>query len=103
MPVVEIFSNVGMEEMGLNFKDMFGGMMPRNTRRRKVKVPEAMEIMAQEEAQNPRALVLVGFQTHRHSEERKDSQAQTEPSSYQGYRQGHRQGHRQIRAGNISL
>ena len=24
MPVVEIFSNVGMEEMGINFKDMFG-------------------------------------------------------------------------------
>ncbi len=52
MPVVEIFSNVGMEEMGINFKDMLGGMMPKNTKRRKVKVPEAMEILAQEEAQD---------------------------------------------------
>ncbi len=52
MPVVEIFSNVGMEEMGINFKDMFGSLMPRNTKRRKVKVPEAMEIMVQEESQN---------------------------------------------------
>ncbi|MCP4690427.1 MAG: ATP-dependent protease ATPase subunit HslU [Desulfobacterales bacterium] len=52
MPIVEIFSNVGMEEMGINFKDMLGGMMPRNTKRRKVKVPEAMEILAQEEAQD---------------------------------------------------
>jgi ATP-dependent HslUV protease ATP-binding subunit HslU len=52
MPMVEIFSNVGMEEMGINFKDMLGGMFPKSTKRRRVKVPEAMEILAQEEAQN---------------------------------------------------
>lgn len=52
MPVVEIFSNVGMEEMGINFKDMIGNLLPKNTKRRKIKVPEAMEILAAEEAQN---------------------------------------------------
>jgi len=52
MPMVEIFSNVGMEEMGINFKDMLGPLMPKNTRRRKIKVPEAMKTMATEEAQN---------------------------------------------------
>ena len=52
MPMVEIFSNVGMEEMGINFKDMLGGMLPKSTKRRKVKVPEAMELLAQEEAQD---------------------------------------------------
>jgi len=52
MPTVEIFSNVGMEEMGFNFKDMLGGLLPKNTRRRKIKVPEAMELLCQEEAQN---------------------------------------------------
>ena len=51
MPIVEIFSNVGMEEMGINFKDMLGGVFPKSTKRRKVKVPEAMEILAQEESQ----------------------------------------------------
>ena len=51
MPMVEIFSNVGMEEMGINFKDMLGSVFPKSTKRRKVKVPEAMEILAQEEAQ----------------------------------------------------
>ena len=51
MPMVEIFSNVGMEEMGINFKDMLGGVFPKSTKRRKVKVPEAMEILAQEESQ----------------------------------------------------
>ena len=52
MPTVEIFSNIGMEEMGINFKDMLGGLLPKNTRRRKIKVPEAMELLSQEEAQN---------------------------------------------------
>ena len=52
MPMVEIFSNVGMEEMGFNFKDMLGSLLPKNTRRRKIKVPEAMKTMAAEEAQN---------------------------------------------------
>ena len=52
MPMVEIFSNVGMEELGMNFKDMIGGFLPKSTKRRKVKVPEAMEMLAAEEAQN---------------------------------------------------
>ncbi len=52
IPMVEIFSNVGMEEMGINFKDMLGGMLPKSTKRRKVKVPEAMDLLAQEEAQD---------------------------------------------------
>jgi len=50
--MVEIFSNVGMEEMGINFKDMIGGFLPKSTKRRKIKVPEAMEMLAAEEAQN---------------------------------------------------
>ncbi len=49
-PMVEIFSNTGMEEMGINMKDMLGNMMPKNTKRRKLKVSEAMKILTQEEA-----------------------------------------------------
>jgi ATP-dependent HslUV protease ATP-binding subunit HslU len=52
MPMVEIFSNVGMEEMGINFKDMLGGILPKSTKRRRVKVPEALKMLAQEEAQD---------------------------------------------------
>ena len=52
MPVVEIFSNVGMEEMGINFKDMFSNLMPKSSKKRKIKVPEALEILTQEESQN---------------------------------------------------
>ncbi|MFW6011719.1 MAG: ATP-dependent protease ATPase subunit HslU [Desulfosalsimonas sp.] len=51
-PMVEIFSNTGMEEMGINFKDMLGSLMPRgSSKRRRVTVAEAMEILTQEEAQ----------------------------------------------------
>jgi ATP-dependent HslUV protease ATP-binding subunit HslU len=51
-PVVEVFSNVGMEELGINFKDMLNGLIPKNTKRRKIKVPEALQTLTQEEAQN---------------------------------------------------
>jgi ATP-dependent HslUV protease ATP-binding subunit HslU len=51
LPMVEIFSNVGMEELGINFKDMLGGLFPKGVKRRRLKVPEALEALAQEEAQ----------------------------------------------------
>lgn len=51
-PMVEIFSNTGMEEMGFNFKDMLGGLLPKNTKKRKMKVHQAREILIQEEAQS---------------------------------------------------
>ncbi|MFO7569720.1 MAG: ATP-dependent protease ATPase subunit HslU [Smithellaceae bacterium] len=50
-PMIEIFSAAGMEDMGLNLKDMLGNMMPQKKKRRNVKVPEALEIIAAEEAQ----------------------------------------------------
>lgn len=51
MPMIEIFSSSGVEDMGLNIKDMLGNIFPKKTKRRKVKVPEAMEILVQEESQ----------------------------------------------------
>ena len=50
-PMIEIFSAAGMEDMGLNLKDMLDNIMPQKKKRRNVKVPEALEIMAAEEAQ----------------------------------------------------
>jgi len=49
-PMVEIFSNTGIEEMGINVKDMLGNLMPKNTKRRKVKVKDALKLLTQEEA-----------------------------------------------------
>ncbi|MCF8092348.1 MAG: ATP-dependent protease ATPase subunit HslU [Desulfotignum sp.] len=49
-PMVEIFSNTGIEEMGINVKDMLGNLLPKTTKRRKVSVKEALKILTQEEA-----------------------------------------------------
>ena len=50
-PMIEIFSSAGMEDMGLNVKDMLGNLFPQKKKMRRVKVPEAMEILVEEEAQ----------------------------------------------------
>lgn len=50
-PVVEVFSASGMEEMEFNLKEMFGNLFPKKTKKEKVKIPQALEILAQEESQ----------------------------------------------------
>ncbi len=50
LPIVEIFSASGLEEMDVNIKDMFGSLFPKKKKQRKVKVPEAVTILSQEEA-----------------------------------------------------
>jgi ATP-dependent HslUV protease ATP-binding subunit HslU len=45
-----IISNVGMEEIEMNLKEMLGGLLPEKTKRRKLKVPEALRFLVQEEA-----------------------------------------------------
>ncbi|MFQ5735904.1 MAG: ATP-dependent protease ATPase subunit HslU [Thermodesulfobacteriota bacterium] len=51
MPSIEILSSAGVEEMDMNLKDMFSNIFPKKTRKRKVKVPEAYELITQEETQ----------------------------------------------------
>ncbi|MBA4397920.1 MAG: HslU--HslV peptidase ATPase subunit, partial [Syntrophus sp. (in: bacteria)] len=50
-PMIEIFSSSGVEDMGMNIKEMFGNLFPQKKKVRKVKVPEAIEFLTQEEAQ----------------------------------------------------
>ena len=50
-PMIEVFSGTGMEEMGINMADLFGGMFPKRKRRRKVTVKEARQILTSQEAQ----------------------------------------------------
>jgi ATP-dependent HslUV protease ATP-binding subunit HslU len=50
-PMIEIFSSSGVEDMGLNIKEMFGNIFPQKKKTRRVKVPEALEILAMEESQ----------------------------------------------------
>ena len=45
-----IVSNIGMEEIEMNLKEMLGGLLPEKTKKRKLKVPEALRLLLQEEA-----------------------------------------------------
>ena len=51
MPMMQIISPVGIEELGVNLQDLFGGMMPKKVKRRKMSVAEARKYLTQEEAQ----------------------------------------------------
>jgi len=51
MPMVEVLGAQGLEEMGMQLKDMLSNLMPSRTKRRRVTVVEAKRILAQEEAQ----------------------------------------------------
>ena len=48
-PVIELAGPQGIEEMGINMKDMLGNMFQGRTKRRKMRVDEAMEYLMQEE------------------------------------------------------
>jgi len=50
-PMIEVFSASGVEDMGLNIKEMFGNLFPQKSKTRKATVTEAIQILADEEAQ----------------------------------------------------
>jgi ATP-dependent HslUV protease ATP-binding subunit HslU len=48
-PVIELAGPQGVEEMGINMKDMLGNLFQGRTKRRKMRVDEAVEYLMQEE------------------------------------------------------
>jgi ATP-dependent HslUV protease ATP-binding subunit HslU len=50
MPMIEVLTPQGMEGMEFNLKEMFSNFMPKKTKKKTVKIPEALEILTQEEA-----------------------------------------------------
>jgi ATP-dependent HslUV protease ATP-binding subunit HslU len=50
-PMIEVFSSTGIEDLGLNIKEVFGNIFPQKKKQRRVKVTEAIEILTDEEAQ----------------------------------------------------
>ena len=49
-PEIHFMAGNDLEQMGMNIKDIMGGLMPSQPKKRRLKVPEAFEILAQEEA-----------------------------------------------------
>jgi ATP-dependent HslUV protease ATP-binding subunit HslU len=45
-----VVSNVGLEDLEINLKEMLGNFLPEKSKRKKVKVPEALNVLLQEEA-----------------------------------------------------
>jgi len=50
-PMIEIFSTSGVEDMGMNIKEMFGNIFPQKKKQRKIRVADAVNMLADEEAQ----------------------------------------------------
>ncbi|MDR2017603.1 MAG: ATP-dependent protease ATPase subunit HslU [Syntrophobacterales bacterium] len=50
LPIIEIFSAQGLEEMDMQIRDMFGNILPKKTKKRKIKVKEAYDLLIQEES-----------------------------------------------------
>src|ERR687885_920202 len=50
-PTFEITTNAGIEEMGINLKDMLPNLFGQKSRRRKMRVAEALDYLVQEEEQ----------------------------------------------------
>ncbi len=50
-PMMQVISPIGIEEMGLSIQELFGPMIPKKTKRRKITVAEALMLQTQEETQ----------------------------------------------------
>jgi ATP-dependent HslUV protease ATP-binding subunit HslU len=51
IPVIEIFSQSGMDDIGQDFKDIFSNMFPKQKKLEKIRVSEAFDILVREESE----------------------------------------------------
>lgn len=51
IPMMQVFGPIGLEEMGVNLKEVFGNILPKKVKKRKVSIADAKQILTQEEAQ----------------------------------------------------
>jgi ATP-dependent HslUV protease ATP-binding subunit HslU len=50
-PLMQVIGPMSLDDMGINLQDMFGGILPKKMKRRKVSVAEARTLLVNEEAQ----------------------------------------------------
>ena len=51
-PMMEVISPPGMDDMDSNIKDMLSNLMPKKIKQKKMKVPDALKVLTQKEAEN---------------------------------------------------
>ena len=49
-PMLQVLGPIGLEEMGINLNDLFGNMMPKKSKKRKLSIAEARKVLVQDEA-----------------------------------------------------
>lgn len=49
-PMLQVLGPVGLEEMGINLNDLFGNMMPKKSKKRKLSIGEAKKVLTHDEA-----------------------------------------------------
>jgi len=67
--MIDFVGGQGMEEMGVNFRDMFGNLFPTKTVRRKIKISDAKVHLLREEQEN----LIDAEQIHRSAIERTET------------------------------
>ena len=50
-PNMQVLGPIGMDDMGMNLQDIFGSIMPKKSKKRKMKVSEAKNLLVKEEAE----------------------------------------------------
>ncbi|GAB4281408.1 MAG: ATP-dependent protease ATPase subunit HslU [Deferrisomatales bacterium] len=50
VPVMDVFTGQGMEEMGMQIQDMLGNLFPKRKKTKTAKIPEALRILQEQEA-----------------------------------------------------
>jgi ATP-dependent HslUV protease ATP-binding subunit HslU len=51
VPAMQVFGPLSLEEMGVNIQEIFGNILPKKMKKRKMTIAEAKVVLAQEEAQ----------------------------------------------------
>jgi ATP-dependent HslUV protease ATP-binding subunit HslU len=68
-PMVEILTPQGMEEMEFNMKELFSNILPKKTKKKHVRVPEALDVLAAEEANRMVDMEIVAHEAVRRVEQ----------------------------------
>ncbi|MBV6479066.1 MAG: ATP-dependent protease ATPase subunit ClpY [Ignavibacteria bacterium] len=50
IPMLQVLGPIGLEEMGINLNDIFGNMMPKKQKKRKLSIAEARKVLVHEES-----------------------------------------------------
>lgn len=51
VPSMQVFGPIGLDEMGVNLQDLFGNILPKKNKKRRMKIADARKLLEKEEAE----------------------------------------------------